>query len=144
MDTITTEESVLESLKTLTDNPIKELKIARDSLTNTSCGVCHVEMNTIVEAISLHNTLLSEPHVIDDKLVSVSFGRSGRRQGETEEDQAAAAASAAAAAAAVDSKKSSAADTALAAAQWSHGLCRSDSLFSLHLIQATSAYLKKN
>ena len=51
------------------------MRIGRDSLTNTSRGVCYVEMNTVVDAMFLHNQLLGEPPSIDDKLVSVSYFR---------------------------------------------------------------------
>ena len=54
----------------LTQLPIKSIKIGRDRLTQTSRGVCYVEMNSVVDAMFLHNQLLGEPPSIDEKLVS--------------------------------------------------------------------------
>ena len=54
----------------LTQLPIKSIKIGRDRLTQTSRGVCYVEMNSVVDAMFLHNQLLGEPPTIDEKLVS--------------------------------------------------------------------------
>ena len=57
----------------LTQLPIKSIRIGRDPLTQTSRGVCYVEMNSVVDAMFLHNQLLGEPPTIDDKLVSIRF-----------------------------------------------------------------------
>jgi RNA-binding protein 5/10 len=59
----------------LTNLPIKSMRIGKDNLTGTSRGVCYVEMNSVVDSMFLHNQLLGEPPVIDDKLVSVSYYR---------------------------------------------------------------------
>ena len=75
LDALSTEDSVLNCLMQLTNLPIKSLRIGKDSLTNTSRGVCYVEMNSVVDAMFLHNQLLGEPPSIDDKLVSVSYFR---------------------------------------------------------------------
>ena len=75
MDALSTEDSVLNCLGQLTNLPIKSIRIGKDSLTNTSRGVCYVEMNTVVDAMFLHNQLLGEPPTIDDKLASVSYYR---------------------------------------------------------------------
>lgn len=75
LDALTTEESVLNMLHAVTQLPIKSVRIGRDSLTNTSRGVCYVEMNSVVDAMFLHNQLLGEPQTIDEKLVSVSYYR---------------------------------------------------------------------
>ena len=75
LDALSTEDSVLNCLGQLTNLPIKSIRIGKDSLTNTSRGVCYVEMNTVVDAMFLHNQLLGEPPTIDDKLASVSYYR---------------------------------------------------------------------
>ena len=81
----------------MTHLPIKSIRIGRDPLTNTSRGICYVEMNSVVDARFLHNQLLGEPPTIDGKLVSVSYLRTvGGNQA------------------------ASAACAALAAAQWSN------------------------
>ena len=92
---------MLKCLHVLTKLPIKALRIGRDSLTNTSRGICYVEMNSVVDAMFLHNQMLGEPPSIDDKLISVNYYRtaeSAQAQGTT----------------------AAAANTALAAAKWSH------------------------
>lgn len=101
LDALTTEDAVLKTLHVLTKLPIKALRIGRDSLTNTSRGICYVEMNSVVDAMFLHNQLLGEPPTIDDKIVSISYYRtqeSAHTQGTT----------------------AAVANTALAAAKWSH------------------------
>ena len=76
LDALSTEDSVLNCLMRLTQLPIKSIRIGRDPLTQTSRGVCYVEMNSVVDAMFLHNQLLGEPPTIDDKLVSITFGLS--------------------------------------------------------------------
>ena len=66
-------------------------------------------MNTISDAMSLHNQLMAEPPQIDDKLVSVAYTKLSFHQSQ---------AAAVAAAGAGGAKPAGA--TALAAAQWSH------------------------
>jgi len=75
LDTLTTEDAVLSALRAFTHLPIKSIRIGRDTLTNTSRGVCYVEMNSRADSSFLHNALLAEPPTIDDKLVSVSYYR---------------------------------------------------------------------
>ena len=70
LDALSTEDSVLNCLMRLTQLPIKSIRIGRDPLTQTSRGVCYVEMNSVVDAMFLHNQLLGEPPTIDEKLVS--------------------------------------------------------------------------
>ena len=110
LDTLSTEDSVLNCLMRLTQLPIKSIRIGKDSLTNTSRGVCYVEMNTVVDAMFLHNQLIAEPPQIDDKLVSVAYyrigGGSGGGSGSSAQNNG--------------SSGSQAANAALAAAQWSH------------------------
>ena len=94
----------------LTNLPIKSIRIGRDSLTNTSRGVCYVEMNSVVDAMFLHNQLLGEPPTIDEKIVSVSYFRPASIQPQFSNSNK-------------DSgggQPTAAANAALAAAQWSH------------------------
>ena len=58
LDALSTEDSVLNVLTQLTNLPIKAIRIGKDVLTNTSRGVCYVEMNSIVDSMFLHNQLL--------------------------------------------------------------------------------------
>ena len=48
LDALTTEDSVLNILGSLTKLPMKSVRIGRDPLTNMSRGVCYVEMNSVV------------------------------------------------------------------------------------------------
>lgn len=96
LDPLTSEDKVLTVLNKLNDRPIKAIRIGRDNLTNMSFGICYIDMNTLVDAISLHNTLLGQPPIIDDKLISVSYLHTKTLT------------------------PTQAANTALAAAQWSH------------------------
>jgi RNA-binding protein 5/10 len=77
LDALSTEDSVLNCLMHLTQLPIKSIKIGRDPLTQTSRGVCYVEMNSVVDAMFLHNQLLGEPPTIDEKLVSSLYFQGG-------------------------------------------------------------------
>ena len=77
LDALTTEESVSSALKAHSNPAAKSVRIGRDGLTNTSRGLCYVEMTTVGEAIALHNQLLAEPLAIDGKLVSVNYSKSG-------------------------------------------------------------------
>lgn len=108
LDTLTTEDSVMTTLQNLTEIPIKSLRIGRDSMTNTSRGVCYVEMNTVVDAVFLHNQLLGEPPMIDDRLVGVSYYSTNQS------------AVAGGGNATGSAQSASAASAAMAAAQWSH------------------------
>ena len=75
LDALSSEDAVLNCLMRSQNLPIKSIRIGKDALTNTSRGVCYVEMNSVVDAMFLHNQLLGEPPTIDDKLVSVSYYR---------------------------------------------------------------------
>ena len=107
LDALTTEDSVLTTLRDCTELPIKRCRIGRDSATNLSRGVCYVEMNSVSDAMFLHNRLLGEPPTIDDRLVGVSYYRSPQEVRGGGGGNA-------------GSAGSSAASAAMAAAQWSH------------------------
>lgn len=59
LDVLTTEGRVLAMLGQLTTLPIKSLRVAKDSLTNTSRGYAFVELNSTSEAIQLYELLVS-------------------------------------------------------------------------------------
>ena len=111
---MTTEDAILNSLMQLTNLPLKSVKVGRDSLTNTSRGICYVEMNSVVDAMFLHNQLLGEPPTIDDKLVSVSYFRPPLNSSSNQSSYGSSGSSNR------DSQPTAAANAALAAAQWSH------------------------
>merc|ERR1711899_492748 len=108
---------VLNCMMRHTDLPLKSVRIGRDSLTNTSRGVCYVEMNSVVDAMFLHNQLLGEPPTIDDKLVSVSYYRPPMSSHHSHHDRNATSMHEGRG---KDNVPTKAANAALAAAQWSH------------------------
>ena len=99
LDALTTEDSVLNVLGPLTKLPLKNVKVGRDPLTSMSRGVCYVEMNSVVDAMFLHNQLIAAPPAIDGKTAEVSYHKqAGPRQAGSSSQQQAAAHSAMAAA----------------------------------------------
>ncbi|XP_059471186.1 RNA-binding protein 5-like [Neocloeon triangulifer] len=75
LDVLTTEETVLQSIQGLSAAiPIRSIRIDRDTLTNTSRGVCYVELNCVQDAMALHSNLMAAvPLIIDEKTVTVSY-----------------------------------------------------------------------
>ena len=121
---MSTEDSVMGYMKQLANQlananaPIKNIRIGKDSLTNTSRGVCYVEMNSVADAMFLHNQLLGEPPVIDDKLVSVSYYRPPMASHHSSHHHSNNTSSAGSSGR--DNVPTKAASAALEAAQWSH------------------------
>ena len=77
-------------------------------------GVCYVEMNSVVDAMFLHNQLLGEPPSIDDKLVSVSYFRQPTSTGSAPSGHVTSTTTS------TSGVPTAAANAALAAAQWRH------------------------
>ena len=103
LDALTTEDSVLNVLGPLTKLPLKNVKVGRDPLTSMSRGVCYVEMNSVVDAMFLHNQLIAAPPAIDGKTAEVSYHKqAGPGQ------------------VASSSQHQAAAHSAMAAAQWTN------------------------
>ncbi|XP_042896087.1 RNA-binding protein 5 isoform X1 [Parasteatoda tepidariorum] len=77
LDVLTTEGRVLAMLGQLTTLPIKSLRVAKDSLTNTSRGYAFVELNSTSEAIQLYELLLSMGgnFFVDGRQVTVSYAK---------------------------------------------------------------------
>ncbi|XP_073991830.1 RNA-binding protein 5-like [Rhodnius prolixus] len=103
LDALTTEESVLQSIKTLSSLPIRSVRIGRDAATNTSKGVCYLDMNSVLDAMYLHDALRTSSLVIDGRTAIVSYAKL---------DPVTLYSSAA--------MSGKMANTAVAAAQWSH------------------------
>jgi len=119
LDALSTEDAVLNFMMQVTDLPLKSVKIGKDSLTNTSRGVCYIEMNSVVDAMFLHNQLMGEPPCIDEKLVSVSYYRPPSSSGGHHSNHHSGA-SIGSNGGGKDNVPTKAANAALAAAQWSH------------------------
>ncbi|GIY90394.1 RNA-binding protein 10 [Caerostris extrusa] len=77
LDILTTEERVLSMLGQITVLPIKNLKVAKDSLTNTSRGFAYVELHSISEATQLYDLLMnmSGNFFVDGRRVTVNYSR---------------------------------------------------------------------
>jgi len=103
LDPLTTEDAVLNILGPTTKLPLKSVRVARDAATSVSRGVCYVEMNSVVDAMFLHNQLLARPPVIDGRTVEVGYHKQPGHQ----LDRCA-------------SANNAAANSALAAAQWTN------------------------
>lgn len=103
LDVLTTEEKILAVLQEITALPIKNIRIAKDTLTNTSRGFCYVELNSTNEAVQLHDQLSSvgAPLYVDLKAVSLSYAKQSLSS-------------------LVSASSASVASTAVAAAQWTN------------------------
>ncbi|KAF6205360.1 hypothetical protein GE061_019531 [Apolygus lucorum] len=75
LDALTTEENVLHSIKTISSLPIKSVRIGRDAATGASRGVCYLEMNNVVDAMYLHNSLQASVPVVDEKTPKISYAK---------------------------------------------------------------------
>lgn len=53
--------------------PIRSIRIGRDSLTNTSRGVCYLEMGNVVDAMYLHTALTKQGLVVDGRKVEITY-----------------------------------------------------------------------
>ena len=109
LDALTTEDSVLNTLGPLTKLPLKNVKIGRDAPTGMSRGVCYVEMNSVVDAMFLHNQLIASPPCIDGRVVEVSYHKPATTPGLTSSHGGQ-----------YPAQHNTAANSALAAAQWTN------------------------
>ena len=67
LDPLTTEDGVLESLKNVSNMPIRSVRIGRDPLTSASRGICYLELNSVVDSMHLFNDLSTDPPMIDGR-----------------------------------------------------------------------------
>ncbi|XP_069692847.1 RNA-binding protein 5-like isoform X2 [Periplaneta americana] len=73
LDVLSTEDSVLQAIKSISSVPIRSIRIGQDPLTNTSRGVCYLEMNHVMDAVYMHNALVANTPIVDGKKVLVSY-----------------------------------------------------------------------
>jgi len=73
LDVLSTEDSVLQAIKSISSVPIRSIRIGQDPLTNTSRGVCYLEMNHVMDAVYMHNALVANSPIVDGKKVLVSY-----------------------------------------------------------------------
>ncbi|PSN32435.1 hypothetical protein C0J52_22991 [Blattella germanica] len=85
LDVLSTEDSVLQAITTISSVPIRSIRIGQDPLTNTSRGVCYLEMNHVMDAVYMHNALIANPPVVDGKKALVSY-RKAPQQNRVETD----------------------------------------------------------
>lgn len=57
----------------LSSMPIRSIRIGRDTLTNTSRGVCYLEMANVVDAMYLHTALTKQGLVVDGRNVEITY-----------------------------------------------------------------------
>lgn len=72
LDALTNEESVLTALQKVLPKQAKTISkvlISRDTLTQTSRGICYLHFETLVDSMEVHNALsaLEPPLRIDDR-----------------------------------------------------------------------------
>jgi RNA-binding protein 5/10 len=67
LDVLSTEDSVLQAIKSISSVPIRSIRIGQDPLTNTSRGVCYLEMNHVMDAVYMHNALVANSPIVDGK-----------------------------------------------------------------------------
>ncbi|CAA9999404.1 unnamed protein product, partial [Nesidiocoris tenuis] len=75
LDVLTTEETVLKSIASLSNLPMISVKIARDPLTNISKGACYIEMNNVLNAHHLHRKLKELTTPIDGRIPEVKYAK---------------------------------------------------------------------
>lgn len=84
LDVLSTEESVLTAIQHVgSDLPIRSVRIGRDPLTNTSRGVCYLDLNSVLDSMQLHNKLAHSPLTIDGKQVTISYFKLNQNNGTT-------------------------------------------------------------
>lgn len=78
LDALTTEDTVMNVLNTVIPDTVKiisAVSIGRDPLTSTSRGICYLGTESIVDAVTLYQSLtsLSPPLTIDGKTIILSY-----------------------------------------------------------------------
>ncbi|OXU23013.1 hypothetical protein TSAR_015536 [Trichomalopsis sarcophagae] len=73
LDVLSTEDSVLQAMQGLSSQPIRSIRIGRDSLTNTSRGVCYLEMANVVDAMYLHTALSKQGLQVDGRKLEIAY-----------------------------------------------------------------------
>lgn len=53
--------------------PIRSIRIGRDTLTNTSRGVCYLEMSNVVDAMYLYSALQQQNLFVDNRKVEIAY-----------------------------------------------------------------------
>lgn len=67
LDILTTEDSVKNILSSYTLTIPKTIRIGQDPLTNTSRGICYVEFNSVLDAMTLTNAIAEKPLIVDGR-----------------------------------------------------------------------------
>jgi RNA-binding protein 5/10 len=60
-------------MQALSSQPIRSIRIGRDSLTNTSRGVCYLEMGNVVDAMYLHTALTKQGLHVDGRKLEITY-----------------------------------------------------------------------
>ncbi|XP_049794341.1 RNA-binding protein 5-like isoform X1 [Schistocerca nitens] len=72
LDVLSTEEAVLGAIKGLSSTAIRSIRMGRDPLTNTSRGVCYIELNSVLDSVQLHGALQGRL-TVDGRKALVSY-----------------------------------------------------------------------
>lgn len=77
LDALTSEDSIIAALNTITALPIKNVCVIKDELTSTSKGYAFLEMNSLRESSQLLEMLAhrSTPLEVDGKAILVSYAK---------------------------------------------------------------------
>ena len=76
LDALTTEETIVAALGKVTALTVKNMKVIRDEVTNTSRSFGFIEMNSIQDSTSLLETINRlQPFEVDGKAVLVSYAK---------------------------------------------------------------------
>lgn len=73
LDVLSTEDTVLQAMQSFSSQPIRSIRIGRDSLTNTSRGVCYLEMANVVDAMYLYTLLTKQGLYVDGRKVEIAY-----------------------------------------------------------------------
>ena len=85
LDVLSTENSVLQAIKTISSVPIKNIHLSADPMTNLSRGICYLEMNNVTDAILMYKNLIKDPNfVVDGQKVEISYRKIMPPQSQTD------------------------------------------------------------
>lgn len=75
LDVLSTEETILQAINELSSTSIRSFRMSRDPFTNISLGVCYIDLNSVVESVSLYNALSGGKLIVDGRTVLVSYAK---------------------------------------------------------------------
>jgi len=79
LDPLTVEDTVWQTAQGFSKQPVKNVSIPRDKLTNMSRGVAHVEMHSIMDAMVLYKKLTETSINVDGRKLIVAYKRQDKK-----------------------------------------------------------------